>query len=419
MTVARLTTLALLFCASNAHAADWPAFRGPDGTGASADANPPTKWTAKDGVKWTTPLPGAGSSSPIVVGDRVFVTYFTGEGEKLVRHLACLDRETGKVRWTADVKSVAAEDPYRGYLRSEHGYASHTPVSDGESVFVFFGKSGVLAFDLAGKQLWQTSVGTQSDIRGWGSAASPVLHGKLVIVNAASESRAVVALDKATGKVVWKETSAKLSLSFGSPALVKAADRTDLVVAMPTTVWGLDPDTGKSRWTAAIRPDGNISPAVVAGNGVAYVYGGYTTNGSAAIKAGGSGDVKPLWASKATSYVPTPALVGDRLYCVTDTGMAQCVNAADGKAIYEERLPIKAGGGKGSKPVYASAVVADGRVYAVTRRGGTFVYKAGDTFDASDVIANPPLDDTDFNATPALAGKQLFLRSNKAVYCIE
>ena len=242
------------------------------------------------------------------------------------------DRATGKAKWTADVPGTATEDRYAGYLR-EHGYASHTPVSDGEAVYVFFGKAGVLAFDMAGKQLWQTSVGTQSDVRGWGSAASPILHGKLVIVNASSEGRAVVALDKATGKQVWKETGTKLSLSFGSPALVKAGDRFDLVVAMPALVWGLDPDTGKQRWTTAIKPDGNISPTVVPGDGVAYIYGGYQTKGSLAVKAGGTGDVKPEWSAKSSSYVPTPALAGGKLYCVTDEGFAQCVNAADGKVI--------------------------------------------------------------------------------------
>lgn len=399
--------------------ADWPQFRGADGTGVAA-GTPPVKWTEKDGVAWKTPLPGSGSSSPVVAGDRVFVTCFTGTGagEKLTRHLVCVKRTTGDVEWTRDVPAFLPEDPYRGYI-TEHGYASSTPVADGEAVYVFFGKSGVLAYDLGGKKLWQTSVGTDSDIRGWGSSASPVLHKNLVIVNAASEGRAVVALDKKTGDRVWKADGKRLSLSFSTPALVKAGDRTDLVVAMPGEVWGLNPETGALRWLTSVSANGNVCPAVVPGDGVAYVTGGFPAQWSAAVKAGGSGDVTKThvaWSNRTSTYVPTPVLSGGRLYFVNEDGFATCMKADTGDTVYRERLAVK-GSAAGSRPYYASTILADGRLYVVSRRAGVFVLKAGDGFEQ--LHQNPPLDDGDFNATPAVVGKQLFLRSNKFLYCLE
>jgi outer membrane protein assembly factor BamB len=407
--------------------ADWPQFHGPEGRGIAIDATPPIKWTEKEGVKWKTALPGPGSSSPIVFGDRVYVTCYSGYGvdaasagsvATMKRHLVCLDRTTGKVLWTGDVAASDAEDAYRGYL-TEHGYASNTPATDGQAVYAFLSKSGVVAFDLEGKKLWQTSVGVESDERRWGSSASVILFKDLVIVNAASEGRAVVALDKKTGKQAWKAEGKRLSLSFSTPALVKSADRTDLVVAMPGEVWGLNPDTGKMRWFATIKPSGNVCPSVLAGDGIAYVTGGFQAKATLALKAGGSGDVtatNTLWSVTRSSYVPTPVLHGSRLLYVNEDGTAVCMNAENGEVVYEERLSVK-GGGKGSRPFYASPVLADGRLYAVSRRAGVFVLKAGDTFEQ--IVQNPPLDDSDFNGTPAIVGKQLILRSNKFIYCIE
>ena len=427
-TVRLCLSIAIGLCVCTAgHCSDWPQFRGPGSTATAADAKPPLKWSEKEGITWKLELPGPGSSSPIVFGERVFITYYTGYGtdaakggapDKLQRHLACIDRKTGKVRWAADVATVVPESGYKGYIR-EHGYASSTPVTDGEAVYVFFGKSGVLAFDFDGKKLWQASVGTKSDVRGWGSAASPVLVGNLVIVNASSESRAVVALDKKTGKQVWKAEGSGLSLAFGTPALVKAsADRTDLVVAMPGEVWGLEPATGKSRWKTTIKPSGNICPAVIAGDGVAFITGGYETKASVALKVGGDASkANILWSINQSSYVPTPVLHNGNLYCVDDYGIAWCVNADKGTQVYKERLTIRGVQSGLSRPFYASAVVADGRLYAVSRRDGVFVLKVGDTFEQ--LTQNPPLDDSDFNATPALAGTQLFLRSNRFLYCIE
>jgi outer membrane protein assembly factor BamB len=232
---ARVTrALALLLAATTglaASASDWTQFRGPNGSGiAAADAQPANAWSDSQNLNWKVALPGPGSSSPIVTGERVFATCYSGYGdgsgggspEKLVRHLVCVARTTGKVLWDKSVAAELPEDPYSGNLR-EHGYASNTPVTDGERVYVFFGKTGVVAFDLEGRQLWKVSVGKQSSNRRWGSGASPILCQNMVIVNAAEESRSVLALDKLTGKEVWRAAVDSLELSFVTPVLVECA----------------------------------------------------------------------------------------------------------------------------------------------------------------------------------------------------
>ena len=190
--------------------ADWARFRGPNGSGVAEDKEAtPATWSDKENLKWKIALPGSGVSCPIVVGDKVFVTCYSGYGvsreamgseKDLKRHLLCIDRATGKTLWEKVVPSAVAEDPYQGMGVPQHGYASHTPTSDGKNVYVFYGKSGVLAYDMSGHQLWQTSVGTSSDDREWGSSSSPIVFEDLVIVPAGPEGRAIVGLDKYTGK---------------------------------------------------------------------------------------------------------------------------------------------------------------------------------------------------------------------------
>lgn len=405
---------------------EWPRFRGPDGSGlAAADARPPTNWSATSNLKWKAALPGPGSSSPIIWGERVFVTCYSGYGdgssgagpEKLQRHLVCLQRNTGKISWDKSVPAELPEDEYSGNLR-EHGYASNTPVTDGERVYVFFGKTGVLAFDFDGRQLWKVNVGKQSSNRRWGSAASPILCQNTVIINAAEEGRSVLALDKLTGKEVWKTEVNSLELSFVTPVLVECAGgRSDLALAVPGEMWGLSPATGKLRWFAQTGITGNVSPSVVAADGVVYGTGGYPRQGTIAVRAGGKGDVTQtnvLWSSQSASYVPSPVVYHGHLYVVSDQGSALCLEANTGKLVYKERLP----GVSGGKPFYASVVLADGHIYATSRRSGTFVMQVAPAFAllAQNKLAG---DDTDFNGTPAIAGRQIFLRSNRFVYCIE
>lgn len=208
-------------------AAEWPGFRGPNGSGlADSTVQPPVTWSDGQNIKWQAPMPGPGSSSPIVWGGRVFITCYSGYGDgsdggspdKLRRHLICLERQSGKILWDAAVPAELPEDPFTGYL-TEHGYASSTPVTDGERVYVFFGKTGALAFDFEGKQLWKVNLGKESSNRRWGSGASPILYQNTLIVNAAEEGRAIYALDKVTGEEAWKAEGNSLELCFGTPAL--------------------------------------------------------------------------------------------------------------------------------------------------------------------------------------------------------
>jgi len=410
--------------------ADWPQFRGPDGSGISSDANVAAQWSESKNLKWKTPLPGPGSSSPIVWGQHVFVTCYSGYGlsrtnpgniEQLVRHLLCIHREDGKVIWTRTVEAEMPEDAYAGMGVPQHGYASNTPATDGERVFVFFGKTGVLAFDLDGNQLWQVNVGKESSNRRWGSSASLILYQGKVIVNASEESRSIRVLDKLTGKEIWNAEAASLELAYGTPLLAPlAGGGRELVIGVPYEVWGLNPDTGKLNWYAETGLDGNVAPSPAAANGIVYIFGGYRNTGSVAIRAGEKGNVTgthTLWSSRDASYVPSPVIYQGKLYWVSDQGIAFCANAENGKTFYRERLSRTGGSGRGGKPFYASVVLAGDKLICISRRGGTYVLAAKPTFEqlAHNEFAS---DESDFNASPAISDGQLFLRSNRYLYCI-
>ncbi len=421
-------TVALLAATGTTVASEWRQFRGPDGAGKSADPMPPMEWNSEENLLWRVALPGPGSSSPIVTGNRVFVTCYSGYGvdsrdpgemEALKRHLVCVDRQSGKVLWNRPVPARLPEDPYRGYI-GEHGYASNTPVTNGSQVFVFFGKTGVLAFDFDGDELWRTEVGQESSNRRWGSAASLVLHGQSVIVNASDESQSIRALEQATGKEIWKAEASSLELAYGTPVLAKSASgELSLLISVPNEVWGLDPDEGKLRWYADTGLPGNICPTLVALKGVAYGFGGYPSQGSFAVKIGGKGDRTAdsiVWKSRVSSYVASPVIHQGHLYWVTDRGEAFCMQASDGKVRYQERLPGLSTDRR-SRAMYASVVVADDRVYAVSRYGGTFVLPAKPEFEvlAHNQFAN---DASQFNGTPAFADNQIYLRSDQYLYAV-
>lgn len=409
---------------------DWPRFLGPTGAAIVTESKVPLRWSDTENLRWKTDLPGPGASSPIVLGERVFITCWTGYGDKpgagngsnpgdmrdLVRHLLCLSRADGTVLWDARVPSAAAEDPFTGFI-TEHGYATQTPVTDGERVYVFFGKSGALAFDLQGKQLWQTSCGTGSGERRWGSAASPIVHGNLLIVNANDESQTIFGLDKQTGKVVWK-AEGDFDMAYGTPNVLKRDGVEDLVLAVPKELWGMNPATGKLRWFATHGLTANVSPCIVAGGDTVYVFGGFPATRSLAIRLGGKGDLGPgaiLWDSSSSSYVPTPILKDGHLYVINDQGFALCIDAKTGKDVYRERTTMGSRGG--GKPFYASPVLIGDKLVCVSRRNGAFILAAKPKYEllATNEFAS---DTTHFNGTPAVSGDLLILRSNKAVYCV-
>ncbi len=417
------TLLALTILPEIAPAGQWPQFRGLGGMGVSDEKNLPVRWSETENLKWKIPLPGPGASSPIVYDDRLFITCYSGYGtdnatggvDDLKRHLLCIDPNDGRILWSKTVPSATPEDSWGGYIR-EHGYASSTPICDGQHVFVFFGKTGALAFDLNGQEIWHKSLGTDSSNRRWGSASSPILCGDLLIVNASEESRTIYALNKHTGQEVWKVTSDKTELTYGTPALVNLADgRQELVISVPDEIWGFDPKTGDCTWWAQTELTGNISPSVLPVKDVVYAFGGFPRVANVAIRAGGQKDVTQthtLWTSRDSSYVPSPVQCDGHLYWVSDVGQAYCMEATTGKVVYKEKLRAK-----GGKSFYASVVLADGKLYAPSRTSGTFVLAAKPTFEliSQNVFDS---DQSDFNGSVAVSGGKVFLRSNAFLYCV-
>jgi outer membrane protein assembly factor BamB len=397
---------------------NWPGFRGPKEAALSEDKGLPVKWSDKENLVWRTELPGPGGSSPIVWGDRVFVTCYTGYGipgeqggdmKDLKRHLLCLDRKKGTILWNKEVDAKQPETRYGGFL-ALHGYASSTPVTDGERVYVFFGKSGVFAYDFKGKQLWQTDVGTRTD--GWGSATSPVLYKDLVIVNASVESGSLIALKKKDGDQEWKTPG--VGRTWNSPVLVDVkGGKQELVVRGTRSLMGFDPAKGTQLWHCDGFRDGYVCPTVVAKGGIVYALGGRFEGTAVAVKAGGEGDVTEthkLWEKRLGGSICSPTVYGDHLYWVADNGTANCVKTKDGSKVYGQRL-------KNSGTLYASIVIADGKIYAVSRDKGTFVLAAKPKFE--ELAHNNFESDTSVsNGSPAVSKGQLLIRSNKYLYCI-
>lgn len=397
----------------------WNRFRGPNGSAVSDAGQLPEKWDDTMNLRWKTALPGPGSSSAIIVGDRVFVTCYSGYGDsseatdvkKLQRHLICASITDGKIIWDTVTAGSGNEDRYSGFLR-DHGYATSTPASDGRRIYVFYGKSGVLAFDMAGQEVWKTDVGNGSAKNNWGSGSSPVLFGDMVIVNAAAESKSVIALDKKTGKQVWRADAPNIYGSWSTPVLVDVpGGKTELVLSAPYELWGFDPSNGNFLWYADGIADDTICGSVIARDGIVYAVGG--RGGSAvAVRAGGRDDAtqkQTVWKKQLSSYVPSPVLFGDRIFSVNERGVLGCLAAKDGESLFQKRLP-DAGG------IYASPVVADSKLYIVTRRNGTIVVS---TSGSGEVLSqNKFNDDTDFNASPAISEGTILLRSNKFLYCV-
>ncbi|MFO0812681.1 MAG: PQQ-binding-like beta-propeller repeat protein [Gemmatales bacterium] len=418
-----ITSFLFFASLSTLAASDWPQFRGPTAQGTS-DASLPTEWSDSKNLKWKAKLPGPGSSSPIVWKDRIFVTCYTGYGERkqgdvgkmdeLKRHLLCLNRDDGKLLWTATIEASQPEDNYQGFIR-DHGYASSTPVTDGETVWVFFGKSGVFAFDYSGKQLWKASVGTKSSSRRWGSAASPVLYGNLVIINAAEESRTIYGLDKKTGSIVWKAEDPKLELCYMTPLIVKGLEGDEAILSLSGSVWSLNPQDGTTRWKTKTEITGNVSPSLITNDGVLYVNGGFPNILASAISLNDKKH-EVLWKSKSSSYVSSPVYHQGHLYVANHTGIARCLNPKTGEAVYDQRLPLKSEG-RGGSAIYASPLLAKDKIYVTTRTGGVFVLAAQPEYKllATNRFAD---DDSDFNASPAVMGNQLLLRSNQYLYCV-
>ncbi len=415
-----LFLVALLGLTSINANADWPQYRGLSGQGVSEESVP-TEWSETENLKWSIDLEGQGSSSPIISGDSVFLTTFSGSGSGLVRHLIRVDLESGEVLWKKEIPSDFPEDPAKGYI-TEHGWASNTPVTDGSTVFGYFGKAGVYAFDFDGNELWKARTGGKSSPKAWGSASSPILWGDTVIVPAGEELNALVALNKSDGKEKWRVEGPSFLQTYGTPILVKVdQDRTDLVFAASARWWGLDPDTGEERWFATYDLPGNMSNTTHHSGDFLTVSGGYPRTARVALKVGGEGDLSGeiLYDTmKPATYMTVPVEHDGTLYWVSDSGIAFAAMPGEAEALWQERVPGLEGKGGRGKPFYASPILVGGKIYAVSRANGIFVIEPSQ--DALKVLAQNKFagDDTLFNATPAVSKGKILIRSQKKLYCV-
>lgn len=401
--------------AAAAVAGDWTCFRGPGGMGVSDETGLPVKWTSSENIAWKKDLPGLGSSSPITIKDRVYVTSYSGYGLKdgageqnyLMRHLTCFDRSSGKVLWSKSFEPRLPEHDYRGE-GAYQGYAGSTPATDGERLYIFFGKSGVFCFNLDGKEIWHVSVGEGTN--GWGSGCSPVIYGKLLLVNASVESGSLVALDKLSGAEVWR--AGGINASWNTPLVVAGKERPELVVSISDWVLGIDPNDGKSLWKAE-GIHRYVCPSVVAHDGVVYAIGGGST--SLAVRTGGSGEVttsQVVWRKSKGSNVGSPVYLDGYIYWAHDgDGTVCCQNATTGETVFQDRLEPSPG------RIWSSIVLADGKLYIVSQNNGTYVVAAKPKYE---LLAYNKFDDDNSraNASPAVVNGQLLIRTDRALYCI-
>ncbi len=406
-----LTLCAVVLLPQMVLAGNWPGFRGPGGLGVSQEKDLPIGWSETENVAWKTAMPGYGASSPIVLNGKLYVTCYSGYGMRGVSgrmadlrlHVVCVDGKKGEIIWNKQI------DPIRPESKSvrDHGYAAATPVTDGEHLYIFFGKSGVFKFDLDGNKIWQTSVGTGT--HGWGSGTSPVLYENLVIINASVESKSLVAIDKNSGKEVWR--AGGMDSSWNTPHLVKNS-RGQYEVAVTVKKWiiGFNPKTGEELWRCEGIPD-YICPSIVSQGDVLYAMGGRSSK-TVAVRSGGRGDVTgthKLWQADVGANVCSPVVYDGHLYWVSDRNRtAYCLSLSDGSVKYAEKI--------GPQP-YASALLADGRFYVVSRNGGTLVLAAKPQFEQ--LALNELEDESTFNASVIVCDGALILRSDKNLYCIK
>ena len=414
--VQQLTLIALLCICSTVNAADWPQFRGPSGNATASDSDPPTTWSDSENIVWKTALPGRGASSPIVSGKHVFLTAYTGFGvdaqepgdkANLRLHVLCFERNSGKLLWDKSIKASPSTQKLSQRI-ADHGYATATPATDGEAVYASFGVSGVVACDMDGNLLWQAAIGDGT--AGFGSAASPVVYGDLVYVNASIESNTLFAFDKQSGRNVWKTES--IMKSWTTPCIAEVPDGPpELILNQKNEIFAFDPVTGKKLWWCAGVED-YIVPVPVFHDGIVYCLGG-RSNRAIAVKLGGRGDVTKthkLWESTTGANVTSPVYHDGYLYWASDKAIENCLRASDGEEVYRERLPTRG-------RIYSSIVRAGNKLYVTTRDQGIVVLAAKPEYEelAVNVIES---DQTLMNASPAVSENQLLLRTDRFLYCI-
>ncbi|HZZ76865.1 MAG TPA: PQQ-binding-like beta-propeller repeat protein [Gemmataceae bacterium] len=405
-----------------AAADNWPAWRGPTGQGQSSEKSLPIKWSAKDNVRWKVALPDTGSSTPVIWGDRIFVTQASdktwppkaagGLAVAKKRSLFCFDRADGKVVWQKDVIYPELEATH-----PTNPYCSASPVTDGERIVVSFGSAGMYCYDFKGSELWKRDLGKLEHI--WGNASSPILYKDLAILWAGPGDRQfLIAVNKKTGEKVWhhdepggadglKKGSAWIG-SWSTPVIANVDGKDQLILSVPKKLKGFDPATGKELWSCDGL--GNLaytSPLVA--NGIAVAMSGY--HGPAlAVKLGGTGDITKdrLWHH--TKGIPqrigSGVIVGEHLYMLSENGTPQCFEIKTGHEVWKaERAPEGAWG---------SMVHADGKLYIAGRNGTTMIFAASPKYEL--LATNKLGEHTD--SSIAISNGELFIRTYKNLWCI-
>jgi len=399
--------------------ANWPAWRGDAaGTGITQETALPLKWSATENVKWKVPLPEAGNSTPIVWGERVFVTQAAGARRLVI----AFDRKDGKLLWEAGPTYTEKEPTHK-----TNTLCSASPATDGERVFASFGSAGLFAFDFAGKELWRADLGKVD--HDWGYAISPVLHGDLcLIANGAGSNWWLAAFHKKTGKEVWRVkgpmveatertdgfagTSDGMVGSWSTPVIVKAGSRDELVMTWPEKMVAYDPATGRELWRASgMNPLLYTSP--MPGEGLVIGSGGYGGT-TIAIKPGGSGDVttsQRLWQKvRDKQRIGSGVIKDGHLYILNTPGTAQCINLATGEQVWEERV-----GRGGKSQSWSSMVLSGDRVYVLNQSSDTVVLRASPKFE---MLAVNSLGDGLTNSSHAISNGDIFIRTHQHLWCI-
>ncbi len=398
-----LTCVVLLTAMGVASAEDWPAWRGPRGDGTSQESNIPVEWSATKNVIWKVPVPGTGHASPIVWQDRIFVVSCLEEASQRV--LLCFDRRSGQMLWQQVVLESPLEDKHQ--LNS---FASSTPATDGELVYVTFldrSQMVVAAYDFEGRQKWSVRPGPFSSKHGYCSC--PVLFEDKVIVNGDHDGDAyLVALDRASGKTIWKTDRENKTRSYCTPIIRQIDGRTQMVLSGSKCVASYDPHDGSRHWIID-GPTEQFVASVVYNGKLLFLTAGFPEYHLLAIRPDGSGNVTDTHIAWRTTdgagYVPSPIAEGEYFLVVTDGGVGSCFEAATGKRMWKSRL-----GGHYS----SSLVSAGGLVYFGSDSGKTTVVRPGPKYD---VVAENELGEFCY-ASPAISQGQIFLRGEKNLYCI-
>ena len=431
--------LSSAFLTFSAAAADqhWPHWRGPAADGVAPTGKPPLEWSEEKNIKWKAPIAGAGHSTPIIWGDRVFILTAVpgqsapvaapatpppaegqrgggrGRGEAPTTEysfdLVCLDRNTGQELWR---KNCRKEVPHEGHHQT-NTYASGSPVTDGKHVWVHYGSRGVFCFTVEGQLVWEKDFGKMRTRNGFGEGSSPVLvDGKLIILWDTEAGSWIAALDAKTGNQVWKQDRDEPT-TWSTPLVVEHDGKKQVVVNATKAVRSYDVATGELLWHCAGQTV-NAIPSPVTDGEMLYVMSGFRGNAAFGIQLGGTGDLaaSPFvkWKlDRGTPYVPSPLLYENTLYFLQgNEGIFSAVNAKTGEVYFQqERLP-------GIRGVYASPVAAGGRIYLASREGVTLVLEPGKTVKvlATNKLADP------IDASPVVIGNDLYLRTHTHLYCI-